>query len=490
MNRILALLIACTLLVSTLGATGVAADGTAYVTVSKVSVDPRPPSPGDEFTVRVTLASLERSIDNYDIDRVELRTGPDENGTLDRLDVVGPSTLAPGRSKTVELTATIDSVGVHRLRVHVFGHEADGDALNLQYPFDVRVDDEHPQLDVAVADPIAESDVGVNVTVANGLAEDLRNVEVTLDGDGLSVDNPKRVRSLLATGQEAHLGFTAVADETGTQPIVATLRYTDADGNRRTVSERTQVRFAALTDRVELDASAAPDGSALAVTVTNLGNVPLEHVRIGADAADVTASKALVESVAPQSSRTVQLNVSDVRAEGRVEVPIVATYDVGARTGRAETTANVASNPGEITLTGVELEREGDIIHLTGSASNVGLSETNSVIVRVVPAEGVVPAQPNKEYFVGTVPASDFVSFDVFARVDENVSEIPLEVTYLVDGERHTRAVAIDQDLTPVASPEQSDGGGFLVPALVGGVVVLVVGAIVAVAWRNSRGGD
>lgn len=490
MTRLTSLLAVCVVLLSTIGATAAVADGTAYVTVSNVAVDPQPPEPDEEFTVRATISNLDQSDVRYEIDRIELRTGPDESGSLDRLDTIGQDTLAPGRAKTVELDATLDSAGIHRLRVHVFGHEADGDALHLQYPFDVRVDEEHPQLDVAVDDPIAESDRTVNVTVANGLADDLRNVEVTLGGETLTVENEKRVRSHLASGQEASLRFTAVAAETGSQAVVATLRYTDTEGVRRTVSERTQVHFDALAEQVELDASATPDGSALAVTVTNLGNARIEHVRIGADAADVTTSKALVETIAPQSSRTVRLNVSEVTADGRVEVPIVATYELGTRTGQIETTTNVVSNPGEISLTGVELKRQGDTIHLTGSASNVGLSETNSVIVRVVPAEGVVPAQPNKEYFVGTVPASDFVSFDVYARADTNVSEIPLEVTYLVDGERHTSEVAIEQDLEPVASSEQSDAGGIFIPAIVGGAIVLLVGAIIAIAWRNSRGGD
>jgi hypothetical protein len=104
----------------------------------------------------------------------------------------------------------------------------------------------------------------------------------------------------------------------------------------------------------------------------------------------------------------------------------------------------------------------------------------------------VTPAAPSREYFVGTVPKSDFVSFDVYARTTANVSSIPLEVSYLVDGQRYTRTVRVPYDgggSQEPAAPRQSSRG-ILVPVAIGAVVILGVAAAIFVGWRKSRGGD
>jgi hypothetical protein len=118
------------------------------------------------------------------------------------------------------------------------------------------------------------------------------------------------------------------------------------------------------------------------------------------------------------------------------------------------------------------------------------------VVVRVLEREGVRPVAPNREYFVGSIPASDFVSFDVTVRVSEDVTTIPLEVTYLSEGERRVEEVTVPVDDATVRTPDRSGGGvgagtgDLLVPVAVGAVVVLVVGVLVVLGWRNRRVGD
>ena len=114
----------------------------------------------------------------------------------------------------------------------------------------------------------------------------------------------------------------------------------------------------------------------------------------------------------------------------------------------------------------------------------------NSVVLAVVPAEGVEPVAPNREYFVGTVPASDFVSFDLTARIDDDVTSVPVRVTYLADGVERSEDVSVPYE-PPETVAGESDGGGGL--GLLGSVVLLV--AVVAVAaggvlwWRRRDGG-
>ncbi|MFC6727013.1 hypothetical protein ACFQE1_22055, partial [Halobium palmae] len=167
----------------------------------------------------------------------------------------------------------------------------------------------------------------------------------------------------------------------------------------------------------------------------------------------------VVESLPPGATRTVQLGVSNL--DGPTSVTVRAAYEVDGRTNRTvEQTVEVRANPGRIQLTGLDSADEGDYLRISGSASNVGLQPVDSVIVRVLPVEGVEPSPPNREYFVGTVPASDFVSFDVSAQVGANVSQVPLEVTYLSDGTRRSETVEVPVEPAVGSGAVGGSGGG------------------------------
>jgi hypothetical protein len=177
--------------------------------------------------------------------------------------------------------------------------------------------------------------------------------------------------------------------------------------------------------------------------------------------------------------------------ESQATLDITARYELGAETRQRSTSSrvNIGRVPGEIELTGLDVRREDGQLHVVGNAANVGLERVDSVLVRVASAPGIEPAPPNPEYFVGTVPASDFVSFDVYATVDGDVSEIPLVVTYLADGQQRTLRTTVSYDSSAQQTPaNDGDNGTGPVVFLVGGLVVLAVAATVAVGWRN-RGG-
>ncbi len=116
----------------------------------------------------------------------------------------------------------------------------------------------------------------------------------------------------------------------------------------------------------------------------------------------------------------------------------------------------------------------------------------NSVIVRVVPADGVEPVPPNREYFVGTVPASDFVSFDLTARVADDVAAVPIEVRYLASGDERSERISVPVAGLATAGPDQggrSTDRGLLVAAAIGAVIVAAVGVLMYLGWSNRGGG-
>jgi hypothetical protein len=209
-------------------------------------------------------------------------------------------------------------------------------------------------------------------------------------------------------------------------------------------------------------------------------------------ATNATVGQAVVGTLAPDETATVRLPVQDL--DGTATVEVRADYEVaGTAVSVAGDRVRLRSRPGRVELTGIDVQRESGHLVVTGSASNVGLSAVDSVVVRVREVDGVTPAPPNREYFVGSIPASDFVSFDVTARVTGDTTSIPLEVTYLSDGQRRVERVSVPVGDSALETPDRSGGsgsGGLLLPAAIGVVVVVIVGVLVFVGWRNRRVGD
>lgn len=92
------------------------------------------------------------------------------------------------------------------------------------------------------------------------------------------------------------------------------------------------------------------------------------------------------------------------------------------------------------------------------------------------------------------MPASDFVSFDLYAETTPNGTWIPVEITYLVDGEQRQRTVQIELDRDESSKVQRSSTAksGFPegVALVLGGVVIVIVAGIMINAWRNADGGD
>ncbi|MFB6353259.1 MAG: hypothetical protein ABEJ92_04160 [Halobacteriales archaeon] len=463
----------------------VAADN-ENLTITNVTIEPDPPAPGEPFTLRTTIANRPGGSQSVEITDVYLRdvSGDTEYERIENLGSVGE-----GQSMTVPMQLTLDRS--RNLRVHVVGRAPDGQFVLLQYPVYVTVEPANDvQLSFAAPDATAGQETPVTVTVANGDTGPISNLRLTLGSPTASIANDRRVGATVPAGSERQFPFAVTFDEPGNRTLAASLAYTTQEGYRRTVRETTAVRVEPAVVDVTVDATVTNTNAVnppVTVDVSNLGNVPVTDVVVRLADGDRTVARTLLGELPAQSSRTAAVNVSGL---DDTTLSVTASYAFGDRTGTASTTVRYRSNPGRIELTGVDVEAADGHLQITGSASNVGLGAVNSVVLRVVETEGVEPVPPNREYFVGTVPASDFVSFDLTARVDSNVTAVPIEVTYLTDGYERTERVAVPVDVRPTPGRQPaSPGRGLLVPVLVGAVVVLAVGGLMYLGWSNRGGG-
>jgi hypothetical protein len=451
------------------------------VTISDVRVTPSAPAPGElvQFDVAVTNDGQQA----FEIEAVALRTS-DPFTELVRVEKLGQ--VASGETKSVPLTHTFEEAGRKQLRLVVFGDVGNEDVRRV-YPLSLPVRERGPQLSVETSDFTEGVSSTVAVTVSNGGAEALSNVEVTLRGEGVDVEKNRRIRSGLGSGSSEAFEFAVTPTTDSDAWLEAVVRYTTAGGEDRTVTYREDLTVDALQEDVAVSTTQGTGPNPkLQVDVSNFGNAPLRNVVVVARADGEVITRTPLSDVTPGGAGTGTLDLAGTEGE----VTIVARYETGGRSGTARTTVDYTRNPGDVELTGVDVERVDGKVHLSGSASNVGLGAVEGVVVRVLPSEGVEPARPYREFFVGQIPPSDFVSFDLYATVDANTSTVPVEVRYIVDGEERTEVarIPIEDSAAPQQPPPDSgSSGNDRVVYGVGALIAFAVLGLIGFAIYNSQ---
>lgn len=488
MTRVRSILLAAVVLVGVVTLTGVGASSEEpQIVVTDITLTPENPAPGQTVTLRATITNSESSATRLtDVD-VALRSASDE-GTFQYARIGDVSTLPPGSSIEVPLTVTFEDSGIKQLYIQIWG-TADPTVVTYRYPVTVRVAERNPKISVDINDTVAGREGEGRIVVSNGLESTLSNVELSVRDRAGAVEFGDRrfVIAELGSGETATFPFTYESDTAGTHEGTAMIEYIDAAGDVARTNEAFTVEIEPRRGNVTMVAKpTSEDGTDVTVDIINTRNLPIKHILLDGTSSNATVSQQFIAEIPAQSSRSVVLNTS---LDGRqAAIQLSATYEVGDSEGTVSDALAIRSVPGQIDLTGVEIQQEDERLLVTGSASNVGLEEVNSVVVRVKNTTRVTPAPPAREYFVGTVPSSDFVSFEVFARTNGTVSAIPLEVTYLVGEQRYNRTVKIPyEEVGSHQTPAPSANERSLLALGMGSVLVGIVAVIIYVGWRNSR---
>jgi len=471
------------------------AGASVNASISTVDVSPSSPAPGETVTFDTTVRNLESSDAPLEINDIAIRKSGGRGITeYERVSDLG--SISPGSTLEVPLTASFDSAGSKDLRVIVYGRDRKtGDNIELKYPVQLNVQERHPQMDITVDDSVAGVESTGEVTVANGLDTQITNVEIVVEGDGVKMTNSRTVRSSVAENGSITAPFRFRPESAGEHSLTATISYTVDGDTTRSTTRTTVIDSDPLRNSVELDTTAVGSGTdrALRVAVSNGANAPLSDVMISATSENASFQRVLLENISASTTRQVRLNAT--MDEPRADVTVTANYELGTETEQMTTETTLRSVPGTIDLTGLDVIRQGGRLQISGSASNVGSTDADSVLVSVVNTESVTPATPNRDYFVGTVPASDFVSFDVYAQTTGNVTSVPLEVTYLVDDTRKRQTFDVDIDRMGAsaqqAGQDDDSGGGdqnSMLPVFIAGGLALLV--VVGVLVRRYRRGD
>jgi hypothetical protein len=399
--------------------------------------------------------------------------------------------LPPGTDRTFDYDVTFPSAVGSAVSARLRYTTPNGETRTIydRATVDVR---EGLGLDVAVEDPTVGGETPVSVIVDNGQASGIRDLRLTANGSNVRVENARRFAADLGAGGERTFTFDATFPDQVRSTVALTLRYTTAAGERRTLRETTTVDLGDAGEpverpQVEVAVEDAVPGATRTVNVTVANGLSNEvrQLRVVADspAADFEVSERVRSTLAAGGSATFQYPASaDESGAYPVNVTLAYTEDGIRRQVSSEFEASFGApaNPGEVTLTDVQAVARGGSLEVSATASNPGSSDVGGVIVSTG-GEQVADA----DYFVGGVDASDFASFTLSTTARGNVSTVPVQVRYVVDGvERSFTTDVPVRQAAPAGPPRGGGGGGLpLVPILV--LVVLVAAGVAVYRWRG-----
>ena len=336
-------------------------------------------------------------------------------------------------------------------------------------------------------------------------AEDLGSLsvgdDVTLElANAFSESGVKELELLVETTDETGNGVTI------TRPVTVVVGGVDAAGVTDDVQiDARTVHPSELDDDEELDVDLGPDAGDLLggdddsetelrtplvrVEVTNFGTATARDTVVSPSREAGTLPRLPAGDIPPGESESVLFDAGDF--DEQTTLSFEAGYVLGDQRNTSETTLEYRPNRGEIVLTDVDMALEDGAVTVTGNAANPGLGEVNGAIVAVGSTEHVAPTYPAREYFVGTVPESEFVRFDVTADVDHaNATTVPVSVTYLADGDPYERTVELPYDAR-VEADGDGDASGIPTLAFVAAAAasMTLLGAA-ALSWRRLRDRD
>ncbi|MFB6177991.1 MAG: hypothetical protein ABEI99_12800, partial [Halobaculum sp.] len=453
----------------------------------QVDVSTDPSAPGADQTMTISVSNgLEQAVRNVEV----IVDG-------ESVEISNPrrvaATVAAGGTTAFEFRTTPDSETTHPVEVTI-RYSVDGERREVTRTLtadfsETETTTEHPQVGISTESAAPDEPRTMTVTLSNGLEQSIRNVEVTVAGRQVEIGDARRVTAALQSGSSQAFEFTATPAVNEKLPVNVTVEYT-LDGERRGVTYTLGADFTIADEpaehpQVELGVQDAIAGATRSVNVTVANGLPRDvrqvTVLVSSPAVDFEATERVRSTLtAGQTARFSFPAVVDALGTHPVNVTLIYTDDgIRQRVTRTfQASFSAPPNPGNVTLTGISAVARDGTLEISATASNVGSGPVESVVVSVPGSEAVEAT----DYFVGKIEGSDFSSFTISTAVVGNVSKVPVEVTYVVDGvqKSFTTTVSVEQQI--VRQPRNSGGSGGVPLIPIGIAVALVV--VLGIAYR------
>ena len=233
--------------------------------------------------------------------------------------------------------------------------------------------------------------------------------------------------------------------------------------------------------------------STVSIDVVNRRPNDVTSVIVTPYAEDMTFSPSdyFVGSVSQGNKSTATFTLNTMSSEeGYRNISFTATYFNGDNLHDSDTATKdvriIKQSP--LVFTGIEIEKAGNKYTISGDLNNFGITDAKNVMVSIDDVEDVEPVQPYANYFIGTLEADDFSSFDLSARVTSgNISAIPVLIEFRDPDNAYT---AISQEISLESGSTYSNGedeGSSLGLWLIAGIIAIGIVAVIGYSWKKRR---
>jgi len=470
------------------------------VTVTAGQADPalslsgRPVGPSGETTFTLNVSNPRSgAIRSMSVDLTSDGVGFDEDRRI-------VSQLESGATTTLRYPASNVSAGAKTVTADIEYTTAEGRFVSTTTELTTTVDRVANPGNVTLSG-VEVRNVGGELRVAGqvdnvgGTAVSSVSVAAADERDSLGdVQSRTFVGALDASDSRSFDLGLAVPNGSGPARLPVRVRYL-VDGERvsRTLSVTYEPGSSGDVSLSGVDVTTRNGESRIVGQANNVGDTNVSSLQISV--ADDTyslgdaQSRTFVGNLAPSGSGGFDLAVALPGDGEPASIPLTVQYRVdGQQVTRDLSVEHRPGSAGNVDLTGLRIEQAGDRLTVRGSTSNLGTTNASSVVVSVGDGAAVSPAQSESSYFVGTVQRSDFKSFQVDARLTADTNEtidVPVEVSYRVDGQRVTQTITVPytpRQQATVGQPQRSGGPPL---TLIGGALVALV--VAGFAYRRYR---
>jgi hypothetical protein len=201
---------------------------------------------------------------------------------------------------------------------------------------------------------------------------------------------------------------------------------------------------------IRISLANAPDSymkeqsNSVTVAVFNPRQSTVNGMTLTAAGTDLTVSDTagFLGALAADQSRNVSFRVTP---QDSTEMTLTVSYTNGLATHASSLTVPITvgdrSTAADPVVNGVEVASSGGTYTLTGDITNAGINNARGVVVTV--GSPATPADPNRNYVVGSLASDDFASFELTFTA-HGASTVPLLVQYKDDdGNAYEKTVEV-----------------------------------------------
>ena len=128
---------------------------------------------------------------------------------------------------------------------------------------------------------------------------------------------------------------------------------------------------------------------------------------------------------------------------------------------------------------------------VSGDLNNFGTTDARNVMVSVAASDKVVPAQPYARYYIGTLEADDFSSFELSAQVlSSNISSIPIVIEFRDPNNAYMSVrenIPIVSNTLTSASTSAEDKDSPMLLWAVAGILAIGITALIYNSWKKRK---